>query len=156
VKRPAFTLIELIVVTALIAFIVAFITPTYQLIISQLQLSEAATQVGDFLLLTQQKTVTEQLIYGVTLTAGATSIPQYTYVVNPDGSVTKTPQTTFALPINISISQVNFSGQSDVRFSTSAAPNISGDIVVIDSVRGRKKRITITPSGSINANQTEF
>jgi len=154
--KRAFTLIELLIATAVIVSVVAFITPTYQLIISQLQLSEAANQVADFLLLTQQKTVTEQVIYGVTFTAGATTIPQYTYVDNGDGTSTKTQKATFTLPTNISISQINFSSQNDVRFSTSAAPNVSGNVVIEDVVRGRQRRITISPTGAINANQAEF
>jgi len=152
-KRRGYTLIELIVTVALLAFIAAFAVPTYQLILAQAQLTSATAEVSDFLLETQQKTVTEQTIYGVTLNVSGTTIPQYTY--NPITQV-KTSKSTFNLPSNTQIIQVSFSGNSDIRFATTAAPNVSGYLVIEDTVRMRAKKITISPSGSITANQPEY
>lgn len=151
--RKGYTLIELLVVVAALAFIAAFAVPTYQLILAQAQLTSATAQAADFLLSTQQKTVTEQKIYGVTLSTSATSIIQFVY--NPTTHA-KTTQTVFNLPSNTEISQVNFSGNTDIRFATTAAPNVSGNLVIHDIIRNRYKRITISPSGSITANQPEY
>jgi hypothetical protein len=103
--------------------------------------------------LAQQKTVTEQQIYGVTLTAGATSIPLFLYNTT-NGA--KTTQTTLTLPTNIAIHQVNFSSQSDIRFSTSGAPSTSGNVVLVDSIRLRYRKIEIRPSGNILSNTSEY
>jgi prepilin-type N-terminal cleavage/methylation domain-containing protein len=151
--RRGYTLIEMLVVVALLTVVAAFAVPTYQLILAQAQLTSAAAEVSDFLLTTQQKTVTEQKIYGVTLTTLAYTIPQYTY--DPI-SQTKTATTTFSLPSNTQIYEVNFSGNSDIRFATTAAPNVSGNVVIKDLIRNRLKKITIAPSGTITANQPEY
>lgn len=152
-KYRGYTLIELLVVILIMALLAGFAIPTYQTIIAEEQLSEASNQLVDFLLLTQQQTVTQQQIYGVTFTTGATTVAQYLY--NPN-TATKTPKTTFSLAPNTQIGTVNFSNQSDVRFSTGAAPNVSGTVVVYDTVRNRHKLITISPSGSISDNQSEY
>lgn len=131
----------------------AFIIPTYQLILSQFQLTSSAGQIAEFMRFAQQKTLTEQKIYGVTLNSNAAIIPQFLY--NSDTG-TKTTQTTYALPSNIIISQVNFSGNSDIRFTTSGAPSVSGNIVIKDTVRNRSRRIEVRPSGAILANTGEF
>lgn len=151
-KRPAFTLIELLVVSGLLALLAAFTVPTYQIIVSQLQLSNSTEQIADFIRLTEQKTVTEQKIYGITLTSGATTVPQFLYNVS-NGA--KTTQTTLSLPSYISISSETFTG-TDVRFATSGAPNVSGYLVVTDNVRSRSRKIEVRPSGAILVTGGEF
>ena len=152
-RKPAYSLVELVVAVAVLSMLASFIIPTYQLILAQLKLNSAVTQVADFVRLTEQKTVTEQLIYGVTFTTNATTIPQFLY-----NTVTgaKTTQTTITLPSNIVISSVNFSGNSDVRFSTSGAPNVSGNVVIRDIIRNRHRVVEVKPSGAIFANQAEY
>ena len=151
--RNAFTLIELLVVVGLMSLIAAFTIPTYQAILSEEQLSQATGELVGFLLLTQQQTVTQQKIYGVTLTTGATSVSQYLY---DPASGTKTPQTTFNLAANTQLGTVSFSGQSDIRFSTGAAPNVNGSVEVYNFSQNRHKKITVSPSGSVTANQSEY
>ena len=156
-RQKGFTLIELLVVVGLVALVVSFVTPTFQIIISQLQLASASSSLSDYLLLTEQKTVTEQVSYGVTFTVGATTIPRYLYTPGQNGGLaTKTPSGSLSLPANIQVDQVNFSNMSDIYFSTSAAPNMSGDLVLLDTSRNRRRRITIGPSGVIETNQAEF
>ena len=152
-RTSGFTLVELLVAIFVMTMVASFIVPTYQLILAQAQLGEATTQITDFLRLTEQKTVTEQQIYGVTLTANATTIPQYVY--NPLTSA-KTVQTTFALPTNVKVYAVNFSGNADVRFTTAGGPNVSGNVVIMDTIRTKKRQIDIRPSGTILANSSEF
>ena len=62
--KSGFTLIELVVVVALLAVVAAVAIPTYQLLLSQAQLNSATTQVADLMRLQEQKTVTEQKITG--------------------------------------------------------------------------------------------
>ena len=150
-RKRAFTLIEIVITISVLSALTAFIVPTYQLILSQFQLTSAASQVAEFIRLTEQKTVTEQVIYGVTLTDNATTIRQFLYTEEET-----VPQTTFALPSNIIISEVNFSGHSDIRFAPSGAPNVSGSVVIEDVVRNRSRRIEIRPSGAILTNTGEF
>ena len=152
-RKSGFTLIELLVVIGLMSLIAAFTIPSYQAILSEEQLSQATDQLVGFLLLTQQKTVTEQKIYGVTFTAGATSISQYVY--DPVSS-NKTPTTTFNLAQNTQLGAVNFSSQSDIRFSTGAAPNVNGSLEIYNPSQNRHKLIIVSPSGSITANQSEY
>ena len=152
-RNPGFTLIELLVVIGLMTLIAAFTIPTYQSILSQEQLSQSTDELIGYLLSIQQQTVTQQKIYGVTFIAGSTTVPQYLYDTT---NATKTSQSSFTLAANTQLGAVNFSTQSDVRFSTSAAPNVSGTVEILDTVRGRHKLITISPSGSITANQSEY
>lgn len=152
-KKSGYTLIEMLVTMSVLAFLASFVVPTYQLILSQFQLTSSANEVADFLRLTEQKTVTEQSIYGVTFLVNGASIPQYLY--NPaDGS--KTTKSTYTFPSWIKITQVNFSTNTDIRFATSGAPNVSGNIVITDTIRNRNRKIEIRPSGEIFANSGEF
>lgn len=151
--RRGLTLIEMVVVTGILVLIAAFVTPTYQLILSQLQLNATVEQVAEHIRLAQQKTVTEQQIYGVTFTAGATTIPLFLY--NPN-SGTKTTQSTVTMPAYITIYQVNFSGQSDIRFATSGAPTYSGNLVLRDTIRQKNRRIEIRPSGTVITSGAEY
>lgn len=146
VIRRGFTMVELVVVVGMIVLLGAFLTPTYQLLLSQFQLSATVEQVAEQVRLAQQKTVTEQQIYGLTFTAGASTIPTFLY--NP-GNGNKTTQSTFTLPAYISIYQVNFNGNNDVRFSTSGAPNVSGNLVLRDTIRLKNRTIEIRPSGTV-------
>ena len=152
-KRGAFTLIEALVTVMIISILGAVIIPTYQLLLSQLQLSTATEQASDQIRLAQQKTVTEQSIYGVTLTTNATTVPLFLY--DPVAG-TKTPQNTLNLPSNIIISTVSFTNQTDIRFATSGAPNYSGYILLEDTVRGRYRKIEVRPSGNIISNTAEY
>ena len=155
--RRAFTVVELLVTIGVLSLIAAFTIPTYQLILAQQKLNSAAEGLADYLMLTQQKTVTEQLLYGVTFTAGASTVPQYLYTpASPGNPATKTSTGTYALPSDIVISSVNFSGNADVRFLTSAAPNVNGNVVLRDTVRNRYKRVSIGPAGLISAKEAEF
>ena len=148
-----YTLVELLIVVALMALVAAFTVPTYQLILAEEQLSSATGQLVDFMQYTQQRTITEQKIYGDSFTAGGTTVQQFLYDTQ---SGNKSSQTTFSLAPNTQISAVNLNTSSDVRFSTSAAPSVSGTIEVMDSQRGRHKLITVAPSGTITANQPEY
>ncbi len=152
-QRKGFTLLELIVVVGLIVLVGTFITPTYQLLLSQLQLNTAVEQVAEQVRLAQQKTVTEQTIYGITFTVGATSVPLYSY---NSGTGTKTTQSTLQLPTNISISTVSFSTNTDIRFATSGAPNYSGTLTLLDSIRSKSRTIEIRPSGTVITSGGEF
>jgi prepilin-type N-terminal cleavage/methylation domain-containing protein len=149
-KRSAFTLIELLVTVMVLTLLVAFTIPTYQLILSQLQLNSAVEATADFVRLAAQKTVTEQQVYGVTLNTGSVNIPMFAI----SGTTQSTIQT-YTLPANMQIGSVSFNGTNDVRFTTSGAPSISGSFTVTDTVRNRSRVIEIRPSGNIRDNQVE-
>jgi prepilin-type N-terminal cleavage/methylation domain-containing protein len=151
--KRAFTLIELLITMGILAALAAFTVPTYQIIISQFQLTSSVNEVADFLRFAEQKTVTEQKIYGVTLTVGATTIPHFQY---DPSSEAKTSVSTYSLPSNIKIGEVNFSENADIRFATSGAPNVSGNLVLTDTARGKSRRIEIRPSGAIFITGGEF
>ena len=144
--KRAYSLVELLVTMSILTLLAAFTVPTFQLILAQYELSQTTTQVANFLRLTEQKTVTEQQIYGITLTANATTISQYIY--NPTTSA-KTIQTSFSLPVNTSIGAVNFSGNNDITFSTAGSPSTSGNFTILDTIRNRTQQIDIRPSGGI-------
>lgn len=153
VVRRGFTLLELLVVMGVLVLLGAFVTPTYQLLLAQFQLSTAVDQVAETIRYAQQRTVTEQNPYGVTFTTGASTVPLFLYNTG-DGS--KTTQSTLTLPSYIIIYQVNFSGNSDVRFAASGAPNVSGNLVLRDTVRTKNRLIEIRPSGTVITSGAEY
>ena len=148
--RRAFTLVELMVSVMVLAMLAAFTVPTYQLLLSQQQLSSATADVADFIRLTSQKTVTEQVVYGFTVTANAKTITMFS--VN---GATQTVVQTLTLPSSIQVGTVNFSGNSDVRFSTNGAPSVSGNFTLLDTNRARSRLIEVRPSGNIRTNAPE-
>ena len=150
VIRRAYTLVELLVTIALLALLAAFTVPTYQLILSQLQLNSAVGQVTDFIRLAAQKTVTEQQVYGVTLNAGSVNVVMYEMV-----NGVKTTVQTSTLPTNMKIDTVSFNNTSDISFTTAGAPSVSGSFTVKDTIRNRSRLIQIRPSGNILDNQVE-
>jgi prepilin-type N-terminal cleavage/methylation domain-containing protein len=152
-RRKGFTLLELVVVMGLLVLIGSFTIPTYQVLLSQLQLSSAVDQVAGQIRLAQQKTVTEQSIYGVTFTSGANTIPLFLYNTS-NGN--KTTQSTISLPTYITIDTVSFSNNADVRFATSGAPNYSGYLTLKDTVRSKSRKIEIRPSGTVLTSGAEF
>lgn len=152
-RRRGFTLLELIVVVGLLVLIGSFLIPTYQILLSQLELSTAVDQVAEQVRLAQQKTVTEQVIYGVTFTSGASTVPLFLY---NSGNGTKTTQSTITLPSNIIINVVSFSSHADIRFATSGAPNYSGYLTLKDTVRSKSREIDIRPSGTVITSGGEF
>lgn len=151
--RAGFTLLELVIVMAVLSLLATFTVPTYQLILSQIQLNSTVGQAVDFIRLAEQKTVTEQTIYGITVTASASTILMYSYNA---GTGVKTTIDSLDLPTNITIGTVSFSGNNDVRFATSGAPNYSGTFTLHDSIRLRNRTIEIRPSGNILDNTAEF
>ncbi|MBU6389370.1 prepilin-type N-terminal cleavage/methylation domain-containing protein [Patescibacteria group bacterium] len=155
-SRRGFTLIELLVVIGLLALLASFLIPTFQLLLSQYQLTSAANQVADYLRLTEQKTVTEQQAYGVTFSAGASTVPQFQFVSTPLPNGTKTSAGSLTLPNGISISAVNLNGNADIIFSTSGAPSVSGNVILLDAARNRHREIDIQPSGAIFNNKPEY
>jgi prepilin-type N-terminal cleavage/methylation domain-containing protein len=151
--RKGFTLLELVVVMGVIVLIATFTVPTYQLLLSQLELSSAVDQVSGQVRYAQQKTVSEQTIYGVTFTSGSTSVPLFSYNA---GTSTKTTVSTVTLPGYIQIDVVSLSNQTDIRFATSGAPNYSGYITLRDTVRNKSRKVEIRPSGTVISNTAEF
>lgn len=148
--RRAFTLVEILITLVILTVLAAVTVPTYQLILSQLQLNSAVEQASDFVRLAAQKTVTEQQIYGVRFTAGSANI-----VMFRQNGGTQTTISTTTLPANMQVSAFSFSGASEVRFSTAGAPNVSGNFTIRDTVRNRTRQVEIRPSGNIRNNQAE-
>lgn len=165
-RYRAFTLIELVVTVGVLILLAGFVIPTYQLLLSQFQLSSAASQVADYIRMTEQKTVTEQRMYGVTLTTdGAATMPnpatnkvisQFVYENGAENFAIPPASASLALPSTIVISSVNFAGERNIRFSASGAPNVSGNVVLTDTVRNRSRRIEVKPSGMVVDNTSEF
>jgi len=157
-KLAAFTLFELLIAVSLLLLLSAFTVPTFQILISQIQLNTATNQVADILRLDEQRTLTQQQIYGVTLVASSTTVPQFLCLnvacaVSTDKSML-TP--TYTLPTNVVIDQVNFSGNTDIRFATSGAPSTSGELILLDTSRNKRRKIEVRPSGAIIYNFPEY
>ena len=147
-----YTLIELLIAISILALLASFAVPTYQLILSQLQLTTAANQIADLMRLQEQRTVTEQRTYGLTLTANATTVP-YFLCTNIDCSIKTT--LSYSLPSNIKISSSTFPN-FDVLFTTAGSPDFSGTLILIDTTRGRHRNVMIKPSGAVEDNSAEY
>lgn len=151
--KRGYTLLELLITIGVLALLTAFAIPTYQLVMSQFQLSEASQTVETLIRSTQQKTVSEQKIYGITFTTNAQTVIQYLYNTT---NGTKTTQKIITFPGSIKIGSTSFSGQSDIQFNTAGSPNYSGYVVVNDPIRNRNRKVELKPSGSIIGNQAEY
>ncbi len=148
--RRAFTLVELLVTVSVLAFLAAFTVPTYQLLLSQLQLNSAVNEAANFIRTAQQRTVTEQQVYGITLTLNDDAIPMF--VVQ---GATSPVIGTMDLPNSIEVGSISFGGQTDIRFSAAGAPSTSGSFTLRDTIRNRSRTIEIRPSGTVRANTSE-
>lgn len=144
-EKKGFSLIELLVTLSILAVVAAFTIPTYQMILSQLQLNSATEQAADLVRLASQRTVSEQVVYGIRVTAGGSNIQMF--VVNTNG--TTTVVRTLTLPAYTQIGTVSLSNATEVRFSTAGAPNVSGSFTIRDTQRSRSRAIQIRPSGNI-------
>lgn len=155
----AYTLIELLLVIIILALLAAFAVPTFQLIISQEQLSTATAQLGDTFRSVAQATVTQQKDYGLKLcTDNNASFMEYilgdpNIPSNISCPLTPPPRY-FTLPNNIVIYQMP-SGTNYIYFNSAGAPNVNGSIILKDTARNRCRSLIIQPSGSISTNQPE-
>ncbi|CAN5125687.1 hypothetical protein BH11PAT4_BH11PAT4_0820 [soil metagenome] len=149
--RRGFTVVELMVSISIIALLATFTVPTYQLLLSQQQLNSAVDQTSDLIRYAAQRTVTEQVVYGFTVTAGSTNVIMF----QVNGSNQNITSQTLALPSNIEVGTVSFSGNSSIRFSTAGAPSTSGSFTLRDTVRGKTRTIEVRPSGNVRTNTGE-
>ena len=153
-RKPGYTFIELVVVTALLALLATFTIPTFQLLLSQFELTTSVGQVGDLLRLSEQRTVSEQKVYYVSLVTGGQTLTQYLQTTPSDQSVG-----TLVLPSAIVVESLTFgTAQSlySVKFTTAGAPQVSGTVVLHDTVRDRRRTVVVTPSGAINTSGPEY
>lgn len=134
----------------ILASLALFTIPTYQLVLSQVELNGAVNDVTDFIRHAAQRTVTEQIVYGVTMNSGASSIVMYQLNGN-----TKTTVATQNLPTNMQVGTVSFGGATSVSFTTVGAPSVSGFLTIKDVNRNKSREIDIRPSGNIRNNQGE-
>jgi type II secretory pathway pseudopilin PulG len=156
--RPAYTLIELLLIIIILALLAAFAVPTFQLIISQEQLSTTTAQLGDTFRKVAQDTVTQQKDYGLKLcTDNNASFMEY-ILGDPNISSSVpcplTPPRFFSLPNNIIVYQMP-SNTNYIYFNSAGAPNVNGNIILKDTARNRCRNLVIQPSGSISTNQPE-
>jgi prepilin-type N-terminal cleavage/methylation domain-containing protein len=149
--RRGFTIVELMVSISVIALLATFTVPTYQLLLSQQQLNSAVDQTSDLIRYAAQRTVTEQVVYGFTVSAGSTSIVMF----QVNSSSQNITVQTMALPSNIQVGTVSFSGNNSIRFSTAGAPTTSGSFTLTDTVRGKSRTIEVRPSGNVRTNTGE-
>ena len=152
-RRPGLTFIELIVILAILALLATFVIPTFDLILNQLELNTAISQVQDLLRLTEQRTVTEQKNYYVSFNTGGQIITQY--VENTSGGSDQVVST-ITLPSSIVVDSLAFGGATTVRFATTGAPSVSGSLVLLDTGRIRHRKIDVRPSGSVVADGSEY
>ena len=157
-NRSAFTMFELLLAASLLLLLSTFTVPTFQILISQIQLNAATNQIADILRLDEQRTLTQQQIYGVTFIASSNTVPQFLClnVTCASGTDKSMITPTYTLPTNIVIDQVNFSGNSDIRFATSGAPSTSGELILRDTSRNKRRKIEVRPSGAIIYNFPEY
>ncbi len=149
--KGGFTVVELMVSIALMAILATFTVPTYQLLLSQQQLNSAVDQTSDLIRYAAQRTVTEQVVYGFTVTAGSTNVVMF----QVDGSGNNVTMQTLTLPSNIQVGTVSFSGNNSIRFSTAGAPSVSGNFTLRDTIRSKSRTIEVRPSGNIRTNTGE-
>ncbi len=177
IRKPGFTLFELVLVLGIMAVVSIFIVPSYQLFLSQAQLSAATSQVAELMRLQQQQTVSEQKIYGFTISAN-TLVVAYLRCTNADCTTTVSDNYTvgpttiakylcenvgctaktvslYTLPSSIVVSSTSFSSQTDIRFSTAGAPSTSGSLRLRDTTRNRYRTIDLRPTGAILYNTPE-
>jgi hypothetical protein len=142
--------------------------PSYQLIVSQAKLASAATTLVDYYQLAQQRTLTEQVPYGVELQgvacSPANSCARLVYypldgsgVPAPSPTALPSPNPTpLQLPTDIIVSASPTPSMTLVQFRTNAAPVSSGKLILQDTIRNRRKDVTIGPTGSVAANGNEY
>ena len=140
-KCFGFTLIEMVMVLAIIGLIALVSLPVYQRIKPGLTLNSQARDIVSDLRYAQQLSVTEQINYSVIFDQ---ALNKYMIVNSASGATLKSQN------INpmISINSITGLTADTVTFNVTGAALESGDIILTSS-NGNTKTIAIKPSGYV-------
>ena len=137
---PWFSLVELLVVIALISIVSAFAVPTWQRYAANTNLKTAAREVMTDFFNARQRAVEENLdIYRLSF-----NIAENNYALTTDAGVTLWTKSLASFEIGIVIDSVNFSG-TDVRFHKRGT--VSNGNLTLRNGLGSTAKITVNITG---------
>jgi len=143
-KLAGFTIMEILIVLAIIAIVASISLPVYQQIAPKLNLNAAVRDITSDLRYAQQLSVAEQVIYKV---AFDTANNRYSIINSDTGATLKT------INLNgITISSISGLTGNEARFTATGAAIETGNIILLNN-RNASSTIEIKPSGYVQISQ---
>lgn len=152
-RRWGFTLVEYLVIVGLIGLMSGLAYPTYSRWLRQSTTRQTAEQLADLIRTAQERSVGEQLIYGVLITADVNqaSLISYGDSFQPNLTYTVVDRRIFSdqtelLDVGLVDSS---SGANIIRFTASGAPSTTGSVRVTHTTNTTTDwQVTVQPSGA--------
>lgn len=153
-SKRGFTLIELLTTLAIIAVLSMVAWPTLSRINQREMVRQGAEQVANVLREAQERTLSEQYIYGARFDVAAQAVQLISYGEVYEGQNTYDVLETVSLPTNNTLLQsvdfVDQSGEAIIRYTRSGLPSQPGSVVVRnDSGLEQEWTIEVIPAGSV-------
>lgn len=151
--RRGFTLIEYLVIVGLIALMSGLAYPTYRRWLRQATTQQTAEQLADLIRTAQERSVGEQLIYGVLINADVNQASLITYGDSFQPSLTYTVVDRRLFSDQTALVDVGLvdagSNTNQIRFTASGAPSVTGSVRVTHTTNSTTDwLVTVAPSGS--------
>ena len=142
-KHSGFTLVELIIIVAIIGALSVISIPNFKQYLTNLELNNSTKQLIGKMKIAQQYTVTEQLVHSVRMDILGSSY--YLIKTEPSEEILET------ISLDDSVIFHSFTGiqNNEVVFNSAGAVEYSGTIVLEHQTSLKQTQINIKPSGYI-------
>lgn len=151
-NRRGFTLIEYLVVVGLVALTSSLAYPSYRRWLRQETTHQTAEQLADLLRTAQERSVGEQLIYGVLIEPDVNQAYLISYgdSFQPSAQYSVVDERSFndqTALVDVGIIDAS-SSTNQVRFTAAGAPSTTGSVRVTNTVGGTDWLVAVQPSGA--------
>lgn len=146
-----FTLLEILVVIAIIGIVTAVTIPSWRMLVPRLALNQETEKIVKELRLTQQKTVTEQITYIFRFENGKKKYKIIKLVPDPEnpGLYIEEIEREEKLHDKVKFNQYTGFSNPQVSFTPAGGAVEAGDIELINN-KGSSRLIDVRPAGYIN------
>lgn len=150
--RRGFTLIEYLVIVGIVALTSSLAYPTYRRWLRQETTRQTAEQLADLIRTAQERSLGEQLVYGVLILPDSNQAQLISYgdSFQPSATYTVVDRRSFnnqTALVDVGIVDAA-SGTDQIRFTASGAPSTTGSVRVTNATGGTDWLVAVQPSGA--------